>query len=244
MLSMAAWRGYVISRRKSDSDPFQVIELMHPQKTSICRLLLGTLMALFLLPAAATSAQGKTKIPSLDQVESMTEEFFARQPNYRPGEIISQSQVRGLFEEFWRYGWKVPRQDELLRLVPDDSEMLVRELRTKDGRKFAQQIARYPLSFDKLDRLSRMPTGKSAFHRLVRGPDGYKLFQYMAEAPGGNELGKMLSGTPTGRDFNKPTGRIYTVSSLIPQLRARQEESFQAIRKSQARVWGLKAASP
>jgi hypothetical protein len=212
-------------------------------KASFCRLALGSLLAVSLLSTVAL-AQGKSKIPSLDQVESMTEAFFSRQPNYRPGEIISQSQVRGLFEEFWRYGWKVPRQEELIQRVPDDSELFVRELRSKNGRKFSQQIAHYPLAFDKLDRLSHMPTGKSILQRLVRGPDGYKLLQYMAEAPGGNEMGKMLSGTPTGRDFNRPTGRIYTVSSLIPQLRDRQEESFQAIRKSQARVWGLKPAKP
>jgi hypothetical protein len=208
------------------------------------RMALGSLAAMLLLATAAPAQQGRSKIPSLDQIDSMTEDYFARQPKYHPGEIISQSQVRGLFEEFWRYGWKVPRQDELLRRVPDDSELLVRELRTKDGRKLSQQIAHYPLGFDQLDRLSRMPTGKSILQRTVRGPDGYKLLQYLGEAPGGNVMGQMLSGTPTGRDFNKPTGRIYTVSALIEQLRARQEESFQAIRKGQAKVWGLKPPRP
>ena len=210
----------------------------HRSKT----LVFGSFAVLLLLATTAAAVDSR-KIPSLDQIESMTESYFASQPNYRPGEIISESQVRGLFEEMWRKGWKVPRQDELLRRVPDDSELLVRELRTKDGRKFSQQIARYPLAFDKLDRMSRMPTGKSVLRRLVRGPDGYKLLQYMAEAPGGDELGKMLGGTPTGRDFNKPTGRIYTVSSLIPELRERHEESFAAIRKAQAKVWGLKTPS-
>ncbi|HEY1602269.1 MAG TPA: hypothetical protein VGG64_21885 [Pirellulales bacterium] len=196
--------------------------------------------AVSLLLVTVSTAADKLPMPGVDEIESLTENYFASQPNFRPGEIISRSQVRGLFEELWRRGWKVPRQDELLRRVPDDSELLVRELRTKDGRKFSQQIARYPLSFDKLDRMSRMPTGKSILHRLVRGPDGYKLLQYMAEAPGGNELGKMLGGTPTGRDFNKPTGRIYTVSNLLPELRTRHEESIMAIRRSQAKVWGLK----
>ena len=169
------------------------------------RTAVASLLLLGLLSTVA-GAQGKQRIPSLDQIETMTEEFFARQPKYQPGEIISQSQVRALLEEFWRYGWKVPRQDELIRRVPDDSELFVRELRMKDGRKLSQQIARYPLGFDQLDRLSKMPTGKSILWRLVHQPDGYKLLQYLGEAPGGNQMGACSPRPPRGATSINPPG--------------------------------------
>jgi len=200
--------------------------------------LAGSLVVFATLPALAHAAD-KRKLPSLDRVEETVERFFEGQRGYGPGEIISQSQVRDLFVELRRIGWIVPRQDEILGLVPEDSELLVRELRTPDGRKFARQISRYPGAYDRLDRLVHMPTGKSILQRLVKGPDGYKLLQYMTTAPGGSELGRMLSGTPTGRDFNKPTGRIYTAASLLEALRTKYEESWQTIRREQRTGLGL-----
>ena len=198
----------------------------------------GWLLAFATLTVLAHAADQR-RLPSLDRVEETVERFFEGQRGYGPGEIISQSQVQDLFVELRRIGWIVPRQDEILELVPEDSELLVRELRTPDGRKFSRQISRYPGAYDRLDRLVRMPTGKSMLERLVKGPDGYKLLQYMTTAPGGNELGRMLSGTPTGRDFNKPTGRIYTAAGLLEALRTRYNESWQAIRREQRTGLGL-----
>jgi hypothetical protein len=192
----------------------------------------------------AARAGEKARLPSLDRIEETVERFFEGQRGYGPGEIISQSQVRDLFIELRRVGWIVPGQDDILGLVPDDSELLVRELRTPDGRKFSRQISRYPGAYDRLDRLVHMPTGKSILQRLVKGPDGYKLLQYMTTAPGGDQLGRMLSGTPTGRDFNQPTGRIYTAASLIEALRTKYAESWQAIRRENRTGLGLQPNGP
>jgi len=206
-------------------------------------LVCGVSLGIALWSAAATAAE-KRKMPSLDQVEATVEEFFAREPDFKPGDIISRSQVWRLLEQLQRDGWKVPHDEDLVNLTLDDSDMLVRELRTRDGRKFARQIARYPYAYDRLDRLVRMPTGKSILKRLVRGPDGYKLLMYMTTAPGGKEMGQMLSGTPTGKDFNKPTGRIYTSSGLIQALRPRYEESWKAVSSREARALGLRDSHP
>lgn len=201
-------------------------------------------LALLLATSLCTSAAEKRKMPSFDQVTMTVEEFFGRESNFKPGDIISRSQVQRLLDDLQRGGWKVPHGEELLDRIPDDSELLVRELRTRDGRKFARQIARYPQAYDRLDRLVRMPTGKSILHRLVKGPDGYKLLMYMTTAPGGDELGRMLSNSASGRDFNKPTGRIYTSIGLIDALRPLYDESWKEVSAREARALGLRDSHP
>jgi len=172
-----------------------------------------------LLIATTHAAPAKPRFPTWDEVDQATLKFFDEQPNFGAGEIISQSQVRGLFEELKRMGWTLPKPQKILDLVPGDNETLVRDMRTADGRKFAKQISGLPNAYDRLDRLIRMPTGRSAVARLIKGPDGVWLLQYMTEDPGGAAMGRMLSNTPTGKDFNRPTGRIYMVPELINELR-------------------------
>ncbi|HEY4311561.1 MAG TPA: hypothetical protein VGN12_19095 [Pirellulales bacterium] len=202
------------------------------------RWFLLSLVAAFAGLGTATAAPRKV-LPSLDQVEATVEGYFSQQARLQPGEIISRSQVRAVLDLLQRQGWKVPHQAELLERVLDDSDPLVRELRTKDGRKFSKQIAHFPHAYDRLDRLVRMPTGKSILWRSVHTPGGYQLFEYLTTAPGGNEMGRMLMNGSAGRDFNKPTGRIYTTSGLIAELRPRWEESWNGIRDIQARALDL-----
>jgi hypothetical protein len=57
-------------------------------------------------------------------------------------------------------------------------------------------------------------------------------------------MGKMLGVTSTGRDFNKPTGRIYTVAGLIQQLRPRYDESWDNVRRIQAKALDLNPNRP
>ncbi|HEY2840403.1 MAG TPA: hypothetical protein VGJ26_14700 [Pirellulales bacterium] len=178
-------------------------------------VLLGFSVQLFVTLGAGPA---KPKLPSFDEVRKTAIAYFDGQSNFTADQIISQSQVRGLFEKLQGIGWVVPEQSRILELVPGDHETLVRDLRTPDGRKFSKQLAPLPNAFDRLDRLIRMPTGRSAVARLIKGPDGVWLLQYMTEDPGGAAMGRMLSHTPTGKGFNKPTGRLYTVSALINEL--------------------------
>lgn len=171
-----------------------------------------------LLVATVVAAPAKPKLPPFDNVRKTAVKYFDAQPNFSPDQIISQSQVVGLFEKLKAVGWVVPEQQKILDLIPADNETLVRDLRTPDGRKFCKQIAPLPNAYDRLDRLIRMPTGRSAVARLIKGPDGVWLLQYMTEDPGGKAMGQMLSNTPTGKDFNRPTGRLYTISALLNEL--------------------------
>ncbi len=170
----------------------------------------------------ATSACGAVKdkpLPSFADVREAVIRHFELLPGYRPGDIIARSDVAPLFGRLGRLGFSVANREAILKKVPTDGDFLVRELRTRRGRKFMRRIANYPDAYDRLDRLSRLPHGKRTVHDLIRGPGGYKMIKYMTTTPGGKNLGRQLSNAPKGTDFNKPTGRIYTVKLLLAHLK-------------------------
>src|SRR4029079_4973518 len=115
-------------------------------------------------------------------------------------------------------GWVVRDRAEIMKLVPGESEFIVRELRSAEGRTFMRQSGKYPLAYDRIDRLSRMIMGEKNVRALIRGPDGYKMIQYMTSTPYGRNMGQMLSQDPRGADFNSPTGRLYTADALLGRL--------------------------
>ena len=91
-------------------------------------------------------------------------------------------------------------------------------------------IAKYPDAYDRLDRLSRLPYGRQTVHDLIQRPGGEKMTQYMSTASGGKEIGKKFANAPGATDFNKSTGRIYTVAMLLGQL----QEQYRAVEKNSA----------
>lgn len=197
--------------------------------TAAKRFVFGLLLVL-LIVAEADSAQsgyqtGKTRkrLPSFQQVEAVVKQYFKKLPGFNFKGIIIASQVSPVFAQIERAGWDISKKDRqalLGRVLPDNS-FLAKQLSTKAGKKFAAQIYNYPMGFDRLDRLSRMPQGKDTVSRLIRGPGGYKMIQYMTTTPGGKNMGRMLSGSSKskGGNFNKPTGRIYTVKMLLAELK-------------------------
>jgi len=83
-------------------------------------------------------------LPPFDKVQEAVGGMLAEQPDYRPGDILSRSQVESLLEQLATLGFAVPDRAEVLSLVPDDSDPLVVMLRTPDGEKFIRRIAAQP----------------------------------------------------------------------------------------------------
>ncbi len=164
--------------------------------------------------------------PSLpfSRLENVVVEHFRSLPDYQPGAVISRSQVEAVFLNLDRLGWPAADRNAILDRVLADSDWLVQELRSSDGRRFASRIATYSGGYDRLDRLTRLANGRRTVHDLIHGPGGYQMIEYMTQSRGGGELGKMLSKAPGGANFNQPTGRIYTVDGLLDQLK----KSYQA----------------
>ncbi len=156
--------------------------------------------------------------PKFNAFSAVVEDYFAGKKAYRPGDIISQGEVRDVFKKLKSMGWDVADQEEIRDLVLPDSSYMVVQLRTKRGRPFMSGLAKTPAAYDRLERFLRLPLSKREFQGLLDGPDGYKMFEYMVTAPGGIVLGQQLSNIKEGRDFNKPTGHIYTVEQLVKRL--------------------------
>ena len=173
---------------------------------------------------------GGASLPSFDQVQKLVDRQLVALSDYQPGDIVSQQQVEPIFEQLKQLGWAVRDCAEIMKLVPGDSEFIVRELRSAEGRPFMRQSGKYPLAYDRIDRLSRMIMGEKNVRALIRGPDGYKMIQYMTSTPYGRNMGQMLSQDPRGADFNSPTGRLYTADALLGRLQQSYDAELAARR--------------
>jgi hypothetical protein len=163
--------------------------------------------------------------PSWDEVSAAVGTALATRQGYRPGDIISQQDVKGVLAALKEEGWEVPEQSELLEMVLEDSNFLVRQARSAAGTKFMRGVAGDKLPFDRLDRLSRMPGGQQLVQSIIHLPDGQALMG-KHPTPGLRDLTELLPKqanglTPVDKNFNKPTGRIYTEADLLSALEDR-----------------------
>ena len=175
-------------------------------------------LAIVIFLAAASMLCAAPTPPSAAKVRQVIVDFFGKVPGYRDGDLIDRAQVDAVLAQLKASGRPVPQPEAISARVLEPGQWLVSELRTPAGRALMRRIARYPGAYDRLDRLSSMPQGKQTIRDLVRGPDGYKMIEYMTTQKGGREMGKMLSRGPGAADFNRPTGRIYTVDGLLAEL--------------------------
>ncbi|MBN2022801.1 MAG: hypothetical protein JW809_08385 [Pirellulales bacterium] len=164
-------------------------------------------------------------LPPFSTIEETVKRHFDTLPDVNSTDILARSDVEPLGALLRAAGWLPPDWKDIVGRVPADKSFLVRQFRAPAGRKFAAQIAPYPLAFDRVDRLSQLPDGRKTVLALIRGPDGYKMIEYMTASRGGKNLGKQVAHAPGGKAFNKPTGRIYTLDALLAALRTRHEEA-------------------
>jgi len=157
-------------------------------------------------------------LPPFEQVEQVVRRHFSAIEDYHPGDIISQSEVSPLFQQFKLMGFNSGDFHGVMARVPADDDFLVQALRTNRGRKFMHQVARFPMAYDRLDRLSGIPSGRKLVNDLIKTKGGYQMIEYMTTSRGGRNLGIQLSNVPHGEDFNKPTGKIYTEVQLVEAL--------------------------
>jgi hypothetical protein len=166
---------------------------------------------------SAAAAKGDASLAA--EVEKYITGYFDKMPGYAPGYLITQEQAAPLLGAFQQRGWNAKMLDSLASRMVSNGEFLARIVDSPEGRKFMKQIAKYPQGYDRLDRLSRLPLGQQLVHDLIYGAGGYTMIEYLTTTSGGNALGKLLSNNPNGEDFNRSTGRIYTVPMLVEAFR-------------------------
>ncbi|MDZ7616997.1 MAG: hypothetical protein U1E05_08335 [Patescibacteria group bacterium] len=185
---------------------------------------LSTVMAASLVAGMGSgihASDGTPALPPFAAVKSTVEQHYAAISEFEQGDLITRDQVEPLLAQLDRLGWNVADGQAILGQTLPPGEFLPGQLRgSKKGLAFMRAVSGMPLAYDRLDRLARLPHGKQTVHDMIHKAGGTELVQYLTTAKGGKELGKMLTHAPRGHDFNKPTGRIYTVSQLLDQLEA------------------------
>jgi len=166
---------------------------------------------------------GAEPIPSASaqQVTTFTKQYFSTLPKYKSGNLITQTEVAGLLKEISKKGWGVAPKDEaqLRKRILSDNDFLVKELnRTQQGHSFLHKIRNYPGGIDRLDKIAQMPKGKRDVHAIIyKIPDGDQWIKGMTTTQHGRRMGNSISRWQHD-NFNKNTGRLYTVDQLLPEL--------------------------
>jgi len=136
--------------------------------------------------AASICPAGNDKpLPPFKLVKETTLRHFSMLADYRPGDIITRSEVEPLFPHLKRMGWAMADRKTILHRVPADNDFLVRQLRTRQGRTCMREITNYPNAFDQLDRLSRLPNGLRTVRDLIQTEGGSKVIKYFTTTPDG-----------------------------------------------------------
>lgn len=170
-------------------------------------------------PTQNRANSGSTKV-AWAKIDATVSGYFAAVPGHQAGDIISRNQVEPLLTKLAAMGWKIPDAQGLLAKVPADSSWLVANLRTPRGKKFMRKIAAYPQGYDRTDRLSAISDGRKIVGALIQGPDGEEMIEYLTTTRTGKNSSKQLTAVPGGTDFDKPTGKLYTVDALLAELSA------------------------
>ena len=173
-------------------------------------------------PANSDRNASRSDRPKWDEIEKTIQSTLAAEKGYRPGDLITRDDGSRVFAALKKIGWEVKGPGELAERMLSSSDELVRELRSKDGRKFMRNITSVPGGYDRLDRLRNLPQGSRRLREFITQPEGHKLIEYMATTPGGKKMGRELSSKKRG-NFNAPTQKIYTEQELIAELKTQYD---------------------
>jgi hypothetical protein len=183
---------------------------------------------LLLLGVANTAVGAAEKLPSWAVVERTVAEQLATIPQYRNGDLLSQSQVAPIFAQLAERGWVVADHAKILASVLADDDYLVEQLRTPAGVKFMRKIATFPQAYDEIDQLSQLPGGQLMVKDFLRFAHSDRTF-INKQGPSPAMYARLVpdekrQGVPTPKDLEKPTGRVYTAAQLV----ARLQQSYRA----------------
>lgn len=182
---------------------------------------------------ADSGTNDRPELPDFSQVRGTIEQVFAGDAQFRRGDLISRRQVELILGELQRLDWEVEDGDEILGDVLPDGASVVTTLRSAKGRKFMRQVSGFKLIYDRLDRISQESGGRQLLQDLVKLPDAARYARYVTGG-GVPDLEGFLPKKRDGKtrrvkDYDKPTGRIYTIDQLVKRLK----ESHDAAREQQ-----------
>lgn len=206
--------------------PLWWIRLLDLRFTTGCLLVVALIVTdcnprLFAQPNSSSSKSSKEKkFPLWQDIESASADFFKRQADYQPGDLLTREQAEQFLKLLPAFGWTLKDAEAaaLLEKVVSEKHFIAQQFHTKDGKKFMRKISQYPQGYDRVHRLTGLKGGKERLKELIRDPGGYKLIEYMAKSDGGKNLGLLLGSVQGGKEFNSPTGYAYTTATFLARL--------------------------
>lgn len=182
------------------------------------------------VPSPSRSGQetaAKVKPPSIpkrEQVEAIAQQQF-KKLNRQANDMISQGDVKPIFLELEKAGWKVADQEEILKLVLRDGDPLVKQLRTTAGKQAIRGLGGLQGVYDRLDRMVSLPDGERFLRDILAWPDSAQMVRTITTTDQGADLAASLNNAPRPKDFTKPTGRLYTPAAFTARLLASHAEA-------------------
>ncbi|MGE0605696.1 MAG: hypothetical protein AB7O62_01125 [Pirellulales bacterium] len=160
----------------------------------------------------------KSTRPKWPEVEKIVQGQF-KEARRKPSELISQADIKPIFDELAKAGWKVPDQADILKLVPADGDPLVKQLRSPSAKKALNGIGSRQGVYDRLDRMIALPEGQQFLRDVLSWPDPSKMLKTLTTTNQGADLAGSLTNSPPDKDFTKPTGRLYTSAAFTARLK-------------------------
>ncbi len=179
-------------------------------------LLIASLAILACSEMIADAARAES--PSAAQIQQVVADYFAKQPDYQPGDLITREDADAVVNAMSKRGWQVPKSQELLKNVLSADDALIRLFSTKDGQRLMRKVSTDKLVYDRLDRIARVAGGERMIQDLAKLPNAERYVK-MPPEQGVPDLLDLLPKQRSGRkrsikDYKKPTGRIYTAEDL------------------------------
>jgi hypothetical protein len=172
-------------------------------------------------PHAVAVGREQVEQLSAEKIRQLVDQHLASRPGYRDGFIISRSDVKPLLDRFRAAGWDPAALARIEQSLLADDHFLVRQLRTREGRRFMQEASEFPLVYDRMEKVSKQKGGARAIRSTVVLPNGASFWNAEAK-PGFNNTVQMLptknGRRRSGQEFSQPTGKIYTASQFAQHL--------------------------
>jgi hypothetical protein len=181
----------------------------------------ATLFAAFSAFAVSAVSAAEPQPLSRAQIQQVVASHLRSNPEYAPGDLITQGDVEPIFNTLIEQGSPPADNESLYDAFLSDRDHLAKSLRTPEGRKFMRAVARLPNVFDRLERLSWSETGRQMLGELIASADGPKLLEKILTPEGMAKIEESLRKDPRGGNFQLPTGKVHTADQLIDRLEER-----------------------
>jgi hypothetical protein len=164
--------------------------------------------------------QAKTPaMPDWKTVAATAKQHFQSLPNYQPGDVLSQGQIKPLLAKFAKAGWKLSDQDAFLGQICADDDFVVRQLRSKSGQKFMRNMRGSAEQYDYFRRLAATKGGDRAVADIMKLNNGNDVLAALATSKAGKDISRRLADGPKTQDYNTPTGYLYTETQILARLK-------------------------